>query len=73
MEREEGRCKGRREGAKGGGKVPSAKGQRMIVVQSGIRAGWMVLIGFFKSRSSNSDYHDKTLNITWNSLQNIYC
>ena len=46
--------------SKGGSKVPSGKGQRLIVVQAGRVKGWVDGADLvFKSKTSSADYHDE--------------
>ena len=45
---------------KGGWKVPSGKGQRLIVVQAGGVEGWVDGADLvFKSKTNSADYHDE--------------
>ena len=45
---------------KGGWKVPSGKGQRLIVVHAGGVEGWVVGADLvFRSKTNSADYHDE--------------
>ena len=45
---------------KGGWKVPSGKGQRLIVVHAGGVEGWVEGAGLvFRSKTNSADYHDE--------------
>ena len=46
--------------SKGGWKVPSGKGQRLILVQAGGVEGWVDGANLvFKSKTNSADYHDE--------------
>ena len=48
---------------KGGWKVPSRKGQRLIVVYAGGVEGWVEGADLvFKSKTNSADYHDEMNN-----------